>query len=273
MTPSRPDVAARRAQLLDAAASVFSEHGITAPLDLVVERAALGRATLYRHFPDRTALVSGLMGRAAERLEAQARDVAGDPDGLLALLQTIADGIVQSPALVDYWRGANRDDPTLMAARARVLAAFAPAVALAIAHGRCRPDLTAEDVALASGMLGAALRGRSAGERQRLGERAMQLLWQGLARREDPLAPPDATGAHSGTTWLPAADRRDPTVPSATPNSPGTQPSLPTRSTRPAPVSSARGSGRAGSAERASSPPTATPGAPARRTTARRRAD
>ena len=51
MTSKRPSADIRRAQLLDAADAVFSEHGVTAPLDLVVERAEVGRATLYRQFP------------------------------------------------------------------------------------------------------------------------------------------------------------------------------------------------------------------------------
>lgn len=181
MNPSRTDVAARRAQLLDAAAHVFSEHGITAPLDLVVAQAGLGRATLYRHFPDRTALVAGLMARTADALEARARELRGHPDGLRLMLRQIADGIVHSPALVDYWRGANRDEPALAAERQRALAALAAPLDDAIAHGACRADLTPEDVRLAAGMLGAALRGRTPAERERLAERAIALLWHGLA--------------------------------------------------------------------------------------------
>ena len=53
----RDDAATRRRRLLDAADEVFSEQGVNAPLELVIERAGLGRATLYRHFPDRTALM------------------------------------------------------------------------------------------------------------------------------------------------------------------------------------------------------------------------
>ncbi len=48
MSTPRPPSAERRAQLLDAADAVFVEHGVTAPLDLIVERAQVGRATLYR---------------------------------------------------------------------------------------------------------------------------------------------------------------------------------------------------------------------------------
>ena len=57
MTARRPDAATRRAQLLDAADAVFTEFGVNAALDLIVERAAVGRATLYRQFPDRQAIL------------------------------------------------------------------------------------------------------------------------------------------------------------------------------------------------------------------------
>ncbi|ARU06062.1 TetR family transcriptional regulator [Comamonas serinivorans] len=184
MTSPRPDVAARRAQLLDAAAHVFAEHGITAPLDLVVEHAGLGRATLYRHFPDRTALVAGLMARTADALEARASQLRGRGDALHLMLRQIADGIVHSPALVDYWRGANRDEPELATQRQRVLAALQLALDDAMAQGVCRADLTAQDVTLAAGMLGAALRGRTQAERARLAERAIALLWHGLQAPE-----------------------------------------------------------------------------------------
>ncbi|MEG2632881.1 MAG: helix-turn-helix domain-containing protein, partial [Comamonas sp.] len=53
----RPDAALRRAQLLDAADAVFTVHGVNAPLELVVEHAGVGRATLYRQFPDRDAIL------------------------------------------------------------------------------------------------------------------------------------------------------------------------------------------------------------------------
>ena len=203
-SPARPDVAARRAQLLDAAASVFAEHGITAPLDLVVARSGLGRATLYRHFADRTALVAGLMGRAADELEALATQLAGQPDGLFVMLRHIADGVVNSPALVDYWRGATRDEPWLAAERARSLAALQACLRTAVDAGLCRADLGPEDVSLAAGMLGAALRGRDAAERQHLAERAITLLWQGLLARPDAPSPASAPA----TAGAPAADSR-----------------------------------------------------------------
>jgi len=78
MTAQRADAAARRALILDAADHVFGQHGVTAPLDLVVERAQVGRATLYRNFPDRTALIQALLQRTVDRIRRQVEQL-GDP--------------------------------------------------------------------------------------------------------------------------------------------------------------------------------------------------
>ncbi|MEZ5608284.1 MAG: helix-turn-helix domain-containing protein [Burkholderiaceae bacterium] len=59
--PSASDPATRRAQLLDAADACSPIHGVNAPLELVVQHAGVGRATLYRQFPDRHAILLALL--------------------------------------------------------------------------------------------------------------------------------------------------------------------------------------------------------------------
>jgi len=188
MTSLRADAAARRALILDAADHVFGEHGVTAPLDLVVERAQVGRATLYRNFHDRAALIQALLERAVERLQRRAAQLQGRDDALFELLDDLARRTVDSPALTDYWRAVPADDPALAAARAAVRTLLQAPIERAIAAGLCRPDLVATDVPLITGMLGAALRGKTRQERAMLAERAMQLLRGGLrgpGRAED----------------------------------------------------------------------------------------
>ncbi|HET6298742.1 MAG TPA: TetR/AcrR family transcriptional regulator [Kribbella sp.] len=50
--------------ILDAAARVFSEHGSSANMADIAAAAGVGRATLYRHFPDREALLGALASHA-----------------------------------------------------------------------------------------------------------------------------------------------------------------------------------------------------------------
>ncbi len=181
MTSIRSDAAARRALLLDAADAVFGEHGITAPLELVVERAGVGRATLYRNFPDRTALVEALLQRTVETIEAHLQQLGERDDALFELIEGMARRIVHSPALADYWRAVDRDDPAIKAAREHILNLSAPALQRAKAAGLCRPDLELADISLISSMLGAALRGRTAEDRAALARRALELLRPGLS--------------------------------------------------------------------------------------------
>lgn len=68
MTRSRPRRSAREA-VLDAAAAVLASNP-SAPMSAVAEAAGVGRATLYRHFPTREALVRELALEAIERTDA-----------------------------------------------------------------------------------------------------------------------------------------------------------------------------------------------------------
>ncbi|MGR4896081.1 TetR/AcrR family transcriptional regulator [Stenotrophomonas sp. LARHCG68] len=181
MPSLRSDAAARRALLLDAADAVFGEHGITAPLDLVVERAGVGRATLYRNFPDRAALIGAMLERSVAQLQAHIAELGARDDALFELLAGMAGRIVQSPALADYWRAVDQDDPQVRDARQHVLALMEPALERAKAAGLCRADMQLRDISLISSMLGAALRGRDREERAVLAKRALELLLPGLA--------------------------------------------------------------------------------------------
>ncbi|MFD2378996.1 TetR/AcrR family transcriptional regulator [Ottowia pentelensis] len=87
-TTKRSDPATRRAQLLDAADAVFTTHGVNAPLELVVQHAGVGRATLYRQFPDRHAILLALLERSAQRTQDRAQSLKDRPDAFLRCWNT-----------------------------------------------------------------------------------------------------------------------------------------------------------------------------------------
>ncbi|HQQ69052.1 MAG TPA: TetR/AcrR family transcriptional regulator [Alicycliphilus sp.] len=186
MQSKRPDAATRRTQLLDAADAVFRTHGVHAPLELVVERAGVGRATLYRQFPDRHAILLALLERSLERLHTYAQGLNDRPDAFFLLLQHLADRIVHSPALSDYWRSTGLRDPRFTEARKHVWDAFAAALERAKTSGLLRDDVQLHDLSLLSGMLGAALRGDSEAERRRLAQRALDIIHFGLRPQPHP---------------------------------------------------------------------------------------
>lgn len=176
----RPDAATRRAQLLDAADAVFITHGVNAPLELVVERAGVGRATLYRQFPDRDAILLALLERSGELLQARAQALQERPDAFFVLMAYLSERIVRSPALSDYWRSVSLADPRFAHVRQRVWNTLAPALANAQGAGLVRADVHAGDISLLVGMLGAALRGTTDAERRRLARQALELIRRGL---------------------------------------------------------------------------------------------
>ncbi|MDH1253474.1 TetR/AcrR family transcriptional regulator [Comamonas thiooxydans] len=180
MSTTRPPSAERRAQLLDAADAVFAEHGVTAPLDLIVERAQVGRATLYRQFPDRRAIMLALLERSVEKTRAAAASWKDDDQAFFKLLALVGERIAVSATLVDYWRTVDQSDAEVIHARQQMWLVFEEPMKRAVAKGLCKQVLNAKDLSLVFGMLGGALRGETPAQRKQLARRALQIILDGI---------------------------------------------------------------------------------------------
>ena len=81
-----------RQALLDAAIQVFSKNP-GAPIDVVAETAGLGRATLYRYFPSRDALMRELVLQSYEEMAAAVKPLEDEEltasEYLLGILEAI----------------------------------------------------------------------------------------------------------------------------------------------------------------------------------------
>jgi AcrR family transcriptional regulator len=146
--PLRADARRNREAILKAARAVFSARGREAHLGDVARRAKVGMGTVYRHFPDKDALLEALAREQFELLTVWAREALDAPD--------------PGPALEALlWRGAELQakDRALMEA----VAEFKPGVAeqsselhacmetlltRAQATGHIRADATGEDIRL-----------------------------------------------------------------------------------------------------------------------------
>ncbi|WP_326798003.1 TetR/AcrR family transcriptional regulator [Streptomyces sp. NBC_01808] len=85
--PMRADARRNYERLLGEAAVAFAEHGADASLEEIARRAGVGIGTLYRHFPDRFALMGEVFQTQVDELDAAARALtaeAGTPMGALA---------------------------------------------------------------------------------------------------------------------------------------------------------------------------------------------
>ncbi|WP_433700008.1 TetR/AcrR family transcriptional regulator [Nocardiopsis sp. CA-288880] len=85
------------AGILDAAAPVLAERGDAVSMASIAEAAGVGRATLYRYFPNREALVAGMVERALDDLGARIADARVDsvpvPEGIARLVRAfLAEG-------------------------------------------------------------------------------------------------------------------------------------------------------------------------------------
>jgi len=152
----RVDAAANREKLLDAAGAVFAEQGLGAPLIAVAKLAGVGNATLYRHFPDKHALIMALAARVAGRFEAIQAEGAAAESGWRGI-EIAIDGTVAMyldfpwlPAVLEYARQHRDDDPGFEQTGLE-------GIERAWAEGSLRRDIEATDVAfiplLLSGLL------------------------------------------------------------------------------------------------------------------------
>ncbi|BAU81209.1 tetR family transcriptional regulator [Streptomyces laurentii] len=66
--------------LLTAAAQVFVEQGVNAPIRAIAGRAEVGLGTVYRHFPHRAELVIAVYRHQIDECAALATELADSPD-------------------------------------------------------------------------------------------------------------------------------------------------------------------------------------------------
>ena len=92
----RPNLSARD-RILESAYDLFSRRGIRGVgIDEVIERAAVAKATLYRHFSSKDALVIAFLERREEvwtrgRIEAGARNKGSTPEECLLAIFDVFD--------------------------------------------------------------------------------------------------------------------------------------------------------------------------------------
>ncbi|URM92727.1 TetR/AcrR family transcriptional regulator [Streptomyces sp. MRC013] len=172
-----------RERIVAAAREAFVESGAEAALDEIARRAGVGNATLYRHFPDRTALVREVvvhvMARVAQSAERAAAEEADPFAALRRFAHEAADERVG--ALCPMLSGAfDHDEPGVAAARDRLEGAVEGLFARARTAGRLRPDAAAGDLLTALSQLTRPLPGTACPANDRFVHRHLQLLLDGL---------------------------------------------------------------------------------------------
>lgn len=75
--------------LLQAAKTVFMTTGVDAPVREIADKAGVGIGTLYRHFPQRSDLITAVFEREVDACEAAAAELAGQYEPGVALAKWI----------------------------------------------------------------------------------------------------------------------------------------------------------------------------------------
>ncbi len=153
--PLRADAARNRARLLTVAAAAFAEDGDT-PLEAIAQRAGVGIGTLYRHFPERGALVEAAYRQEVTALcDAAPALLDGTRTGVDALREWMGRYVRYAAAkrgMGAALRAAAGSDSSLFAeTRTRIIAALDTLLAAGRADGTVRPDVDGEQVMLAMG--------------------------------------------------------------------------------------------------------------------------
>src|SRR3954468_6777964 len=147
--PKRADARRNYEKVLAAAREAFAEGGESTALEEIARRAGVGIGTLYRHFPNRQALLEALYIDEVEEVCRSAEELAdADPwDALNAWLQRLVAYVGTKKALAaELLNYLELDAPLFAPSRGALYSAGEPLLKRAQEAGAVRPDVTISDV-------------------------------------------------------------------------------------------------------------------------------
>lgn len=190
----RPDVQRNLDALLTAAAEVFASDGVDAPVRRITARAGVGAGTLYRHFPQRSDLITAVFRHEVDACAEAAPALAEQHEPVEALtlwLQRFAQFVAAKRGLK---AALHSGDPAYESLPAYFQQRFLPVVTelldSAAASGGLRADIPPYDLLRAIGDL-------VSPDDQGYTQRMIALLVNGLRYGTDGALPP-TTDAERG---------------------------------------------------------------------------
>jgi AcrR family transcriptional regulator len=147
--PKRADARRNYGKVLAAAREAFAEGGESTALEEIARRAGVGIGTLYRHFPNRQALLEALyVDEVAEVCRSAAQLDGADPwEALNGWFERLIAYIGTKRALVnELLNYLDKDAPLFQVCRTSLFAAGEPLLERARAAGVVRPDAEFSEV-------------------------------------------------------------------------------------------------------------------------------
>ena len=145
--PKRADARRNYEKVLAAAREAFAEGGESTALEEIARRAGVGIGTLYRHFPNRQALLEALYVDEVEELCRSAAELDDPWEALSSWFERFIGYIATKQALGgELLKYLDRDAELFKASRAALYEAGEPLLTRAQEAGVVRPDVGIGDV-------------------------------------------------------------------------------------------------------------------------------
>ncbi|GAB2990956.1 TetR/AcrR family transcriptional regulator [Amycolatopsis acidiphila] len=148
----RADARRNYERIISVAREAFAEHGPEAPLDDIARRACVGPGTLYRHFPNREALIEAVYRADIERLSGLARELMethSPGDALAEWMRSQIDFATRKRGLAATLKAAmDRDSETFALCKVMINDAVRLLVNAAQEAGVIRDDVEPRDLLL-----------------------------------------------------------------------------------------------------------------------------
>jgi AcrR family transcriptional regulator len=159
--PLRADARRNREKIVNAARTIVAEQGEAAQIDDVARLAGVGVGTVYRHFPNKDALMGELVRQNVIECTAVARECASvaDPwEAFAAMVRRSCERGAADAAFRRTWQAA-APEATAYAADIKIELVAAAGVLIDRAHaaGELREDFTVDDMPGLMCGLGAAI--------------------------------------------------------------------------------------------------------------------
>ena len=148
--PLRADAKRNRDALLSTAAELFAEHGVDVSLEEVARTAGVGIGTLYRHFPNRSALIADVYRREVEQLCSGVEELLADLQPIEALQEWmrrfIGYAATKRGMAVALKEMVGADSDLFTTSRERINGAISRLVRAAVDSGQVRRDANPDDL-------------------------------------------------------------------------------------------------------------------------------
>ncbi len=180
--PLRADARRKHTAILDAAAQAFADSGVDVPLEEIARRAEVGIATVFRHFPTRTNLITEVylhdVDLACAGVEELLARLPAD-EAMRAWLARFVAHVASKRGMAHAVQSIIFDDDssTFKESNDRIYAAISRLLDAATAAGLVRPGIDRDDIMKLLGGV-ALVTGRS--DRHEQAERLVTIIMDGL---------------------------------------------------------------------------------------------